>query len=65
MVVKLIMNDMMDRIDDILFNMVREAILRAIGHGLIITTLISVVYIAPLYIIIGLVTKSSEKVITK
>ena len=65
MVVKLIMNDKMDRIDDILFNMVREAILRAIGHGLIITTLISVVYVAPLYIIIGLVTRSSEKVITK
>ena len=45
--------------------MVKDAIIRAISHGLIITTLISVVYIAPLYIIVGLVTKNSERVITK
>ncbi len=57
MVVKLIMNDKMDRIDDILFNMVRDAILRSISHALIITTLICVAYITPLYITIGILSK--------
>ncbi len=47
----------MDKIDDILFNMVKEAILRAISHSLIISMLIILPTIAPLYLITGLMTR--------
>ena len=53
----LIKNDKIDKIDDILFNMVREAILRAVSHSLIISMLIILPTIAPLYLITGLMTR--------
>tara|TARA_Y100000401_G_scaffold116159_1_gene121309 strand:+ start:646 stop:780 length:135 start_codon:yes stop_codon:yes gene_type:complete len=37
--------------------MVKEAILRAINHGLIISMLIIIPTIAPLYLITGLMTR--------
>ena len=49
--------DKIERTDDILFNMVREAILRAISHSLIISMLIIIPTIAPLYLISGFMTR--------
>ena len=51
------MKDRMDKTDDILFNMVKEAILRAISHSLIISMLLIIPTIAPLYLITGLMTR--------
>ena len=53
----LIIKDKIDKIDEILFSMVREAILRAISHSLIISMLIILPSIAPLYLITGFMTR--------
>ena len=41
----------------IFWNMVKDAILRAISHGLIISMLILIPTIAPLYLITGFMTR--------
>ena len=53
----LIMKDRIDRTDEILLSMVKEAILRAISHSLIISMLLIIPTIAPLYLISGLMTR--------
>jgi len=40
--------------------MVKEAILRAISHGLIISMLIIIPTIAPLYLITGMMTRQMQ-----
>jgi len=42
--------------------MVKEAILRAISHGLIISMLIIIPTLGPLYLIGGILTRQMEKV---
>jgi len=42
--------------------MVKEAILRAISHGLIISMLIIIPTLGPLYLIGGIMTRQIEKI---
>ena len=46
----------------ILLNMVKEAILRAISHSLIISMLIIIPTLGPLYLIGGIMTRQIEKI---
>ncbi len=46
----------------ILLNMVKEAILRAISHSLIISMLIIIPTLGPLYLIGGIMTRQMEKI---
>ena len=53
----LITNDTIDKIEEILFNMIRDAFLKALVPVTIIT-FVSVMAIAPLYVTLSMMTRS-------
>jgi len=59
MVVKLIKNDRMDNIEEILFNMIRDAFLKALVPVTIIT-FVGIMALAPLYVSMSLITRQMQ-----
>ena len=54
----LITKDTMDNIEEILFNMVKQAVLKAIGHVSIISMLLILPTFIPCYLFLSMMTKT-------